>query len=433
MKAAIAAAALMAAAYAQTAPARLSLNEALDIAGKASPEIQIARLKALESYANAAQVRSGLLPQLTATVAANYQTTNLAGIGVSGESIPARVGPYRVFDARPRLTQKVLDLSLLSASRAARYTAKQMEHDSKAVVEQTQLAIIEVYLQSLQADSRRRAAAARVETARALLAQTEAAEQAGTASKLDLARARQQMESEESVRLSASRDAEALTVLLVRTIGLEATGFVQLEPLPAFLPAAESDIPALTTEALQSRHEVRAMDAKRSAAAQEVQRALRERLPKIEAFGDFGFLGQDPSRGVSTYAVGGAVTIPIWTSGRIENDVKAMKYRADQVEQERRRVRNAIAQEVAEAVIRRDRSVESLAAARRAAAAAREALELARLRYGAGLSTNLDVVNAQSSLSIAQEEEIGREFEISLAAANLARARGDVGQFTARR
>jgi outer membrane protein len=432
MKAAIAAAVLIAAAYAETAPARLSLGEALEIAGKASPEIQIARLKALESIANAAQVRSGLLPQITASIGATYQTTNLAGIGVTGESIPSRVGPYRVFDARPRLTQKVLDLSLLAASRAARASAKQSEHESKAVVEQTKLAVIEVYLQALQAESRRRAAEARVETARALLSQTESAEQAGTASKLDLARARQQVESENSVRVGALRDSQALTAVLVRTIGLEATGPVTLAPLPSMLPGIESDIRALITEAAEARHELRALDEKRNSAAREVERARAERLPKIEAFGDFGFLGQDPASGVSTYTAGGSVSIPLWTSGRIENDIKAARYRAEQAEQERRRMRNAIAQEVTEAVIRRDRTAESLAAARRATAAAKESLELARLRHEAGLTTNLDVVAAQSSLSIAQEEEITREFEISLAAANLARARGDVGQFAAR-
>jgi outer membrane protein TolC len=60
---------------------------------------------------------------------------------------------------------------------------------------------------------------------------------------------------------------------------------------------------------------------------------------------------------------------------------------------------------------------------------AKEALELARLRYGAGLTTNLDVVTAQGNLSEAEEEEIHARYDMLLARARLAQARGSVVSF----
>ena len=150
---------------------RLTLEQALATAEKASPEIQQARLRALESEAQTLVVKSALGPQLSASAAISYQTSNLAGMGFSGPGFPSRVGPYRVFDTRPKLTQTVLDMPLLSQYRAAKERAGQWREDSSTVSERTRLAVIDVYLRALASDSRLRAAASRVVTAPAVLLQ----------------------------------------------------------------------------------------------------------------------------------------------------------------------------------------------------------------------------------------------------------------------
>jgi outer membrane protein TolC len=177
-------------------PQQLSLAHALEIADKASPEIQAARLRALELQVQSKSARAGLLPQVSASIAGTYQTSNLEGIGFSQPGIPTRVGPYRLFDARPSVSMKVLDLSLLASVRAAQARTKQSEAEAAAIAERTHAAIIDLYLQALEADSRKRATEARITTAEAVLRQTSDAEQAGRSSKLDVARATQQLEKE---------------------------------------------------------------------------------------------------------------------------------------------------------------------------------------------------------------------------------------------
>jgi outer membrane protein len=398
---------------------RLTLEQALEAAAKANPDLQRVRLRVLESEAQARVERSALGPQLSAGVMGSYQTTNLAAIGVTGPGVPSRVGPYRVFDARPRLTQNVLDLSLLSSWRAAKQRSGQVAEEAAATNEQTRAAVIEVYLRALAADSRARAGEARVETARALLKQVSDAERAGTSSKLDVARASQQVETEQASLLIARGDRDALVTLLKRTVGLEQTAEVGLEDVTAAAPEP----------APQVRAEIRAQEAKRRTLVEEKKRAERERWPKLAAFGDYGVLGQDPSQSVSTYLVGASLSFPVWTSGRISNEIKAAQLRIEQADQERRTLDLAVSQEEAQARVERDAAQQALVASARATAAARETLELARLRFGAGLTTNLDVITAQGNLAQTEDQEIRTRYDGLVASARLAQARGDVMAF----
>jgi OMF family outer membrane factor len=400
---------------------RMTLQQALATAETASPEVQRARLGVLENQALALVQKSALLPQLNASLGVTYQTSNLGSIGVNGMSFPRRVGPYRVFDTRPRLTQTVLDLSLLSDWRAAQARTRQRRQEAEVVAEQTRLAIVQVYLQALAAESRMRAAASRVETARALVAQVRDAEQAGTSSKLDVARATQQLETELSNSVLSKRDRDALVTMLKKTIGLDQAGDVELMDIAAAGDTVELE-----------RSELNALSEQGRALQHELRKAERERWPKVSAFGDYGVQGTDPAYALSTYAVGLNLTVPLWTSGRIENQVKAARSRLSQWEQEQRAQTLAIEQEKAEARLRRAAALEALGPASRASAAARETLELARLRYGAGLTTNVDVIQAQGNLAQAEEAEIGIRYESLLAAANLARANGDVLGFLRR-
>jgi len=415
----------------QTAPDPLNLKEALAIASSANPQVQLARLRSLESEALALRSRAPLGPQLDAVIAGAYQTSNLRGIGLAYPGLPERVGPYATFNARPVLTMSVLNLPLLAEYRAAKARARQSQYDASAALEQTHLAVIELYLQALQADSRAAASQARVQTAEAVLKQVRDAEQAGTASKLDAARADQALQQENTVRIFAARDRDVLVTLLLKTIGLPAERMVALAPLddPGAMP---DDRAALVNEARSQRPELRALDERRQALRHDVQRAGRERLPKITFVGDFGVYGESPVKNLSTYSIGGTLTIPIWTSGGIENDIKAAKFRLRQWEQEKRDLDNTIQQEITRALVEHGAAENARQAALRAVTAAKEALELARLRYSAGLTTNLDVVTAQNILAQAEEEEIRARYDGLLAHARLARARGDVMSFVSR-
>ena len=393
----------------------LTIQQALEMTAKLSPDVQIARLQALEAVAKGDAVKAAYLPQAALTISGGYQTTNLQGIGLAFPGFPERVGPYRTFNARPQVTQTVLDLSLLKRLRAARERQGQAIAEARTVREDAEIAVVQLYLQSLAAESRATAAAARLATAEALFRQTSDRQEGGTSSKLDVARAVQQVEAERGMLIDARREAATLTTLLTRTIGAEGAGEIQLVP-PVIGLLEEDDG--------RQRPEIEALAFKSRAAASEVRAAALQRAPHVAAFGDYGVAGAGPDRSLSTYTVGASLTIPLWTGRRIESEIAQAKLQAEQVRQESRRVDLQIRQELRAARIGVEAATEARGSAERGAAAAREVLELARMRLEAGLATSVDTQTAQSQLASADDTRIRAEYDLSLSEARLAKAMG---------
>ncbi|MFN9265702.1 MAG: TolC family protein, partial [Acidobacteriota bacterium] len=107
----------------------LTLESALELAAKQNPGVQLSRLRLLERRAQTDALRAGYLPQADLLVSATRQTSNLQGIGLVFPGFPSRIGPFRTFNARPIVSQKVIDLSLLASVRAARHSESAAARD----------------------------------------------------------------------------------------------------------------------------------------------------------------------------------------------------------------------------------------------------------------------------------------------------------------
>jgi multidrug efflux system outer membrane protein len=127
--------------------------------------------------------------------------------------------------------------------------------------------------------------------------------------------------------------------------------------------------------------------------------------------------------------VGVSASIPIWTSGRIAADIAAARARVDQAKEQLRRTRLTVEDETRQSLLRWQAARETLVLAEKASAAARESVALARLRFEAGLSTNIDTVIAQGRLAEAEDAEIRNRHEVLRARASYARSKGDVNTF----
>ncbi|MFN0106487.1 MAG: TolC family protein [Bryobacteraceae bacterium] len=390
----------------------ITLETALELAAKQNPGVQITRLRVLEREAQTASTRAAYLPQADVIVFGTYQTSNLQGIGLAFPGLSDRIGPFRTFNARPVVTQKVLDFSLLSSIRASRLQTAAAKLDVEAAREETQAAVVTLYLQTFQAQSRARAAKARLAVADALLGQVTDREKGGAASQLDVARNRQQRESEHVALIGAEQELALLRPALVELLGGPFDGEL-VEPRLVIAPEG-------------IRPDVRAAEERVKVAEQEVTRARRERWPQLTASGDYGVLGAGPDRSTSTYAVGATLRIPVWTSGRLEADQRAAEHRLAQAREEVKRLKLGAERLSVQALIAFEGQSRAGAAAASSAEAARKVLELARLRYESGMATAVDTVTAQGALAEAEDAEIRARYEASIALARLAFARGDV-------
>lgn len=388
-----------------------TLENALEMAAKQNPGVQMARLRVLEREAQAVSTKANYLPQADVVIGGTYQTTNLQGIGLAFPGLSDRLGPYRTFNARPVVTQKVLDFSLLSAIRASRLQTAAAKLDVEQAREETKVAITTLYLQTFQAQSRIKAAKARLQVAEALLAQVEEKEKAGSASQLDVARNRQQRESEQVALINAEQELAQIRPALVELVGAPFAGEL-VEPKLQMAPEGGK------------RADIQAAGQRVKAAEQEVARVRRERWPQLTASGDYGVAGAGPDRSTSTYSVGATLHVPVWTSGRLEADQRAAEHRLAQAKEEVRRLTLGASRLAEQSQIAYDGQTRVAVAAAASAASARKVLELARLRYESGLATAVDTVTAQGALSEAEEAEIRARYEASIALARLAFARG---------
>jgi outer membrane protein len=426
-KAAVLLLTILTAASAQTT---VTLRQLLDLAAQRSPQIQLSMLNAAESRIQSEIAASAYAPQLNITTASAYQTSNLQGIGLIAPGVPSRTGAYRVFNARPQLTAPVFDLALLSSIRASRERIVESKFDAESARQTTLAAVLELALNHFQAVSRIEAAEARLRTAEAVYEQAQQAEAAGTASKLDLARTAQQVAAERAALRQASRDREVLRTLLLEAAGLDQSDALELRApeLVSFAPHDRS-VERILRGSAEQRSELSAGEARIRAAALDQQSAQRERLPKLGFVGDYGLLGAGPDRAVSTYTAGASVTIPVFTGGRLRAKIAEAQVKERQAETELRKTRLAVEQQVRRAVLESDGAREMLEAYRQATNEARKALELSRMRFGAGLTTSVDVATAQSALAEAEDAEIRTRYEWYAAEARLARAEGDVYWF----
>lgn len=395
----------------------LDLKSAAALAESQHPQVALARLETLLAKQDELRARSAYLPQINGIAEGTYQTTNLQGIGLIFPGFPSRVGPFRTFNLRPQATQTILDFSLLDSIRATKFSTEQRQWNEETAKEGIRLAAVQLYLQVFEARARIAAAEARIRGSNAILEQTKTRESLGGASKLDVARQQERHEAELYAKTLAERDERVLLTSLKEALGLPQSEDLELKS-PVLLPPP--------SENPQLRSELKAIDAQTRQAELQLRAAQRERLPKLNAFGDFGLFGSGPEQSVSTYQVGARVTVPIWTSGRLEADIAKARLAVEQAKTTRRRQDLLIDQEIAAARKEYESAAQTIAALDRQLAAARETLELTRLRVESGLATSTDTTTAQANLSETEETLIRTRYSQQIALARWARALGDL-------
>ena len=423
----IVAAALAGAAHAESGEAlALSLRQAMEMAAKQNPLVQVARLRAVQAQAGVKATRSGLLPQLTLGAASGYENLNLKALGLTSAGLPQSTGALQQFDVRPTLTQTLYDPGLRKSVVAARERAEDSRWSAVSVQEETVLAVAALYLEALDFKARADAAAARLRSAEAWLQQVRRLVEEGVASRLDQSRAGIQVANERRTLVDCESRTAVKKLLLANLLGL--SGDTRLELTEAFTPPRPSPVAldASVSLALERRPELKAAQARLRAARAEKEKAQSGRYPIVGVATDFGRMGNTPWDNLFTYTVRGTLRFPVLQGGRVDAEVSAADAVIRQVNEEIRSLRLQVETEVRTAAIELSAAAESYDSAADAATLAEKNVELATDRFEAGLSTDIEVVNAQESRASAEAAASRCIFDYYMARARLARAQGNL-------
>jgi outer membrane protein TolC len=365
-----------------------------------------------------------LLPMASARVGITRQLINLAAFGFSVPGFPSIVGPFNVHDARLYVSQPVVDLHALyeSKSGAADLSAAQLDlRDTRALVS---LAVRNLYLQAVADESRMKAAQAQAETARALLTQATDLKTAGVVAGIDVLRAQVQARTQDQRVIVAENEYEKEKLQLARAIGLPLGQPFTLADAMPYAPLQALALEDALKQAMASRDDFKAAEARLQAAEASRQAAVAANLPSVHVSADYGELGRTSADTHSTYSVLAQLRIPLFDAATTRGHV----LEADGVLERRRAELNdfraRVEYEVRAAYLDVRAADRQLQAAEDAMNLANQELDQTRDRFAAGVAGNIEVVQAQEAVATATENYISSLYAHNLAKASLAHAIG---------
>jgi outer membrane protein TolC len=370
--------------------------------------------------------RSELLPHLTTSTTESSQQINLAAFGfTSFPGIADIVGPFGIFDARGFLTQPLLDFKSRYNNRATAAEQNASTLNSRDARDIVALGVTGLYLETEAGASRIETGQAQVEVAQAAYDQAVDFQKNGVVPAIEVLRAQVELQTQQQRLIAYRSDVEKLKLRLARAIGLpDGQGFDLSDNILYSPPPAVKTDEAIT-RAYESRNDYQSAEVRVKAAQLALKAAGADRLPRADFNGNYGVIGPSPEHSHGTYTASVNLSFPIFQGGR----TKAEELEAD-AELERRKaelgeLRGRIAFEVRTAYIEMASAGDRTDVARNTIDLSQRQLTQARDRFAAGVASNLEVVQAQEAVAVANENYISSLYAYNSAKASLARSMGN--------
>ena len=287
---------------------------------------------------------------------------------------------------------------------------------------------INVYLLVLTSAANVVNAQAQVDTAQATLDQANQMHEAGVSAKIDTLRASVELQARKQDLVVAKNNFDKSKITLARTIGLSLEQQYDLSDSLQFIPA-----PVMTREeaihrAYQERLDYRQAQAQVHAAQLSERSAHYERLPSLAFNGNYGDLGLNPGNSHGTFVAAGSLQVPVFEEGRIRGDIYQAQSDLKQSKDRLSDLEGRIGAEIRTSFLDINAAAEQVQLADASVKLAQEELSESRERFSAGVTDNLEVVQAQGSLANAQNQYVSSLYVHNLAKLSLARALGGARQ-----
>jgi outer membrane protein TolC len=414
------------AASASAAALDLSLREAVRRALAEGTAARIASDQVERSSADAIVARSALLPTLESSVSGGEQVINLKTFGFSPPQGSTLAGPFSSVDGRITAATKLVDVAAIRRYEASRHGVRVSQSEQRGTENDVAAAVATLYLAIQRAQAKVDQARANVALFEKLRALALDREKAGVSFRLGTMRADVQLARERQAEIVARNDVDAARLALLHAVGADLDTEVRLtDPLveaeSGFAGAAEA-----MTAAHAARPELAAAAERLREAQLRVGAAEAERWPVIGATAYAAQNGNGLNDLDTTYQAQGLLTLPIFTGGRVEGDIAAARAERHVRELETIELERRIGEEVRRALLTHQSAKSRIVLANENARLAAAELELTRDRFANGLSTSIEVDNAQTSLSSAETTRIDALADEAQAAVDVARATGRI-------
>ncbi|MFZ1133401.1 MAG: TolC family protein [Candidatus Korobacteraceae bacterium] len=409
-------------------PIELTLEDALDLGLKYNLGLYLSNQTTAEARAARLQSLSQMLPNINGAFAEEVQRLNLKSFGLTFPGFPTSVGPFGLTATQATGSWDALDFSSIDKYRASGETVRAAQFSYQDARDTVVLAVGANYLLVIAQESRLEAAQAELNTAQALYDLAKDQETAGLAPNIDTLRAKVQLQAQQESLIQVQNDLEKQRISLARVIGLPVRQKFHLVNRVPYASVPDIALTGAYDLALATRPDFKAVQAQLRAAELRRSAAWKGRLPSVGLSGTYGVLGYHPDAMAPNYSAAATLNIPVFQGGRIEADIKE----ADAVFKERQaqadNMKGRIEQEVEDSILDLKAAAQQVDVAKIGLDFAQQALAQSQDRFAAGVTNNVEVVQAQQQLASANDQYIASLFAHNIAKVLLARSIGNAEQ-----
>jgi outer membrane protein len=406
----------------------LALSDAVNLSLKQNAAILKSQQDVEAAHGIVVQIRAVAIPKLQATGGYNY--TDALDIGLGGLQFQQE----QSWNSGLRLVQSVYEGGRIRSSlRSAKFTREQSIAQHQAVIADTLLEVRRAYYDTLLAEQQIKVRTASVDLLQRELQDTTRRYEAGTVPRFDVLRAEVELANAKP-RLSRARNAWRISknnlanllgynlpTGLWEDIPLQLTDRLEAVPYTIELPAA-------VAQALERRPELVALRASEGLAKESVTTAKSGYKPSIQVFGGYGWRSSafqsDLTFTVEGWNAGAELNWQVFDGGSAIGRVTEARANERKAAVELDDAGRRIELEVRTAYSTFIEAKEVLDSTEKVVEQAEEALRLAKTRYDAGSGTQLDVLDAETSLTEARTIKNEALHSYMTAQASLARAIG---------
>jgi outer membrane protein len=406
---------------------QLTLREAVQLALKQNPQVQIANLNIAQSQENQTIARSTLLPQAGFGVSDTLRRGNLeTAFGQRIPGFPGHIGPFYILQAGPNFSAPLLDLTAWKRWQASKENVQGTRAQDQTVREDTVQLVVSQYLGSLRAAADVTAAQSRAALAKALFDQAADLQKNGAGTGIDTLRSNVEYQNERQRLINSQTQFKTSLYALARLLNIDPHQNIELSDQSEFFHTPEYSADDTIERAYAERPEMKTLASQVRSQQLEKQSAQNQRLPRLSLLGSWGQEGITPTSVIPSYNYEASFNIPLFTGGRIKAQTAIADIEVKKLARQEEEVRNRIALEVKTAVEQLESAKSEVQVANLAVGLAQQEVTQARDRFQAGVANNIEVVTAQDALSRANDNQIAALYRYNQARADLAHATGQM-------
>ncbi|MFT3711792.1 MAG: TolC family protein [Archangium sp.] len=402
----------------------LTLDQALVLAKKNHPSLQLADANVDVTSARVEQARGVLLPQVSATGIFSRSQGSFARVG-TGTAAPSAATPNNLFSFGLTATQTLWDFGAIERLRQAGFNREALAATERATQLTVALNVRRAYFVASAQTALVNVAQQTLANTQLHLTQANARVGVGQGTSIDVAQAKTQVANAELQLINAKNALTLSMVTLSQTIGMLAPQDWQVsEALLAPVEHEDDEVKELVQQALDARPEVAAIRKQQEAVVAQRLAAIGGYIPTLNANGSVSEAGTDPSTLGPNWAFGVTLSWNLFnglqTTGQVhEADAQARVIQA-QLDTQLLQVRTDVEQ--ARATVMAQRT--ALTSADTAVDAAQEQLTLAEARFKNGVGSLLEVGDAQLQSTTANAQRVQARLNLATARAQLLAALG---------